>query len=86
MRGTLQNEIKKRVTAEFEHQRKVHHWTKQRMAEELIMDERSYYDLEAGIYLCNMITFVLLIRLSGSSAAKFLLELIEIADKEFVLT
>jgi len=56
------------------------------MAEELMMDERSYYDLELGTYLCNTVTFVLLVRLSGAPTVGLLSDLVAIADKEFVFT
>lgn len=86
MRGALQQAIKEKVKEELSHRRKLHRWSKQRMAEELMMDERSYYDLELGTYLCNTVTFVLLVRLSGVPTVGILSDLVAIADKEFVLT
>lgn len=59
MRKTARTVIKEHLCKQISETRVKNKWTKKTMAEKLAMDDRSYSDIEKGVYACSMVTLVM---------------------------
>jgi DNA-binding XRE family transcriptional regulator len=59
MRKTARTVIKEHLCKQISETRVKNKWTKKKMAEKLAMDDRSYSDIEKGVYACSMVTLVM---------------------------
>lgn len=59
MRKTAHTVIKEHLCKQITETRVKNKWTKKKMAEKLVMDDRSYADIEKGLSACSMVTLVM---------------------------